>query len=382
MGFSDLISGKRQPLPYQEEFLSLIKEAGSKEVSETTFYTLSGREPFSEKDYRQIVRVRTPDLAQRIDTAFGYIARMMIAQRLPVNRTYALSGLPDGAGISLLMRKFGNEENSPAIPVTAEAIANSYLLTGESGKNDPAKVAEAGWFHALLEEIGRTGNAPESEDGVMDLLSVRESREFQSALPELLELMETFRKKFLSEAKIMTKKSSVYYAPTFGLPMESAGGGLVSGVAIDGALYEFTTAPTHECDTNMVTRLLGYSFFRIADALAERYRYGNNYEHFMKKSNGMLTESLIGGRYDDDGLYRLVTRFLEDGAMPVRFASELINELENLNGVIGRIGVYRARYGETERADCVDYEEKYHDRIVESIERMIEGYRKTEETHL
>lgn len=382
MSFSDLISGKRQPLPYQEEFLSLIKEAGSKEVSETTFYTMSGREPFSEKDYSQIVRVRTPELAQKIDTAFGYIARMMIAQRIPVNRTCALRGLPDAAGFNILLRKFGHEENSPAMLVTTEAISNSFLLTGESGENNPVKVAEAGWFHALLDEIGQTGNAPENEQDVKDLLSVRENREFQSALPELLELMETFRKKFLSEAKIMTKKSSVYYAPTFGLPMESAGGGFVSGVAIDGALYEFTTAPTHECDTNMVTRLLGYSFFRIADALAERYRYGKDYEYFMKKSNGMLDESSIGERYNDNGLYWLITRFLEDGAMPVRFAASLINELENLNGVVGRIGVYRARYGETERADCVDYEETYHDRIVESIERMIEGYRKTEETHL
>lgn len=252
MSLTTMLKGKKE---IDLELQMILKEIIP---NKKQFCTVSGTEAFSSK-YRIAApyNLKIPYHSSVVGTAFDYMARFMISQKVTTNKDHVTVGLTAENGLerikcycdkklsSLLEEKF----NQGVI------LINQFILNKEMKVDDLLPYAA---FMARLEHIYRAGMPPrEMKDGMLD-------DEENHIIADLKQLCEVFRERFMIP-QVMTSESNVVFNPHFGIASKSCGGA-DADIYIDGTLYDFKTSKATGYKWQEIAQIFGYYFLNCIAA--------------------------------------------------------------------------------------------------------------------
>lgn len=230
MSLTSMIKGKSDR---DKEFQRIIKRSLPKKAS---FTTMSGKTPFSSKEYVQMVPYSLTNVyyASVVGTAFDYLARIIVAQKIKSGKSASYKNLVAERGL-LLLSRFVDEKTLKLLKEKYDSGIEEFkkfVLSKESYKLE--KVIPVSCFLARLEHVARTGLPPTDIQGSMF------NNEVSEIIKDLEILCKTFIEVFVS-SDIVKETSLVIFNPTFGFPSMYCGGA-DADVYIDGVLYDFKTS--------------------------------------------------------------------------------------------------------------------------------------------
>ena len=283
MSLTSMLKGKRE---IDIELQTLLRNMIP---TKKQFSTLSGNEAFSTKaSIKAPYILSNPHYSSVVGTAFDYMARFIVAQKVTNNKNNAISKLNAKNGLEIIKR-FCDKKTIKSLETKFDKSIN---LASEFVKHSEINFEELlpyATYLARLELTYRSGMPPQDIKG--SLLG----KEEQEILEDLQRLCVVFIEHFMI-TEVIKPESNVVYNPHFGIASMICGGA-DADIFIDGTLYDFKTS-----------KKPGYSWIEIAQ---------------------------IFGYY-----------FLN------KIAANLKDDKAKLNGyTINRLSIYKARYGEIEFID-------------------------------
>jgi hypothetical protein len=254
---------------------SLInKDKGFKEILQSveppkeSFYTLSGKKPFSDEYISRVPSaMKNVHQASLLGTAFDYMARLRIAKLKKdkeVTQSFRAMGgmrkllvLPDGG-------RLFQEKYKPWIETVRENMQSRESIES---------LYEIAVHMAKLEQIYR--GAVEAE--TVDLDSIFNQPAPDDIRRELEGMMEVFEETFMTQ-ELLKKKKSIYYSPEFGIGSLLVGGA-DADILIDGTLYDFKTTKEHSGTKRDLLQLMGYFLLNELSyhAYSEEHELGSHH---------------------------------------------------------------------------------------------------------
>jgi hypothetical protein len=309
MSLSSLLKGSG---PKQKEFQGIIREVIPNKKS---FQTISGKEAFSGTDYEVLVpyNLVKSDNASIIGTAFDYLARIMLARVVKMNRSESYSNITAEGGLIVLSRILkGNRTIERKIEKRYKKIIKR-LKAYSNNKRDIKELVLDVSFLAKLERIFRSGIPPSN--------LLRKSffdDPDDEVIKDLEQLCDVFQDRFIQTIK---PNSEIIYNPDFGVSSAFVRGA-DADVIIDGILYDFKTG-----------RKIGYKWQEVAQIVG-----------YFLLNEISLDINNAGDKYHTDDSYQYLD--------------------------IKRIAFYRARYGEVEYID-INY---FNDEFIEMAKKNLASY--------
>lgn len=231
-----------------KEFQQIIRRAlPTKEL----FQTITDRPAFSRKDYIAYApyNLKKHYNASLVGIAFDYLARIIIAQKVELNKEASYEDLTGEYAIPILERVL---ETKPRVvkkvKKRVEKCKKNFKRVTQNKIHVKEVIVDA-CFLAKLEAIARTGIPP------LDLLEPSFfNKPEDEIVNDLLQICEVFNTTFLP---LVHADSKVYYNPNFGIAS-----GLVRGadadIIIDGTLYDFKTGKPIGYKWQDIAQVLGY----------------------------------------------------------------------------------------------------------------------------
>lgn len=250
------------------------------------FSTAYGQTPFSKYEMLAPYELSNPADAGIVGTAFDYLARVMIAQPLEMNKEDSLLGLKALIGIERIAKKINEKElkvlRNKYIDVLVDFIdyvySNYALLPNNiiekcrqeefqawskyvhkasfssfKPNTDINKLIQGAYYFAKLEQVYRTGGML-PENGISSLIE-GPSKEL---ITDLSNLCSVFKERFI-EGGLVKPNSVVIFNPSFGIASYACGGA-DADVYVDGVLYDLKTSKKTGYSWQEVAQLVMYYY--------------------------------------------------------------------------------------------------------------------------
>lgn len=261
MSLTSLIKGKSEPAEKLQTILrSVLPKKGE-------FYTLSGKDPFSSSYTTRVPYELTNNhYPSVVGTAFDYMARLIVAQKLSnvEDEVWIDSTSEKGLAYLLVISPKSLHKRLQKKYEKGQKIAERFV---KSQTEITDKLLDYSTYLARLEQIIRSGMPPQDIEG--SLLS----DEVDEIINELGKMCVVFESEFMVP-EIMTSESDVVFNPHFGRSSQACGGA-DADIFIDGVLYDFKT-----------TKKIGYAWQDIAQIFG--YYFLNEIAGKMKDDVAML----------------------------------------------------------------------------------------------
>jgi hypothetical protein len=246
MSLTSMLKGKRE---MDIQLQTILREIIP---TKKQFYTISGSEAFSSKYYTAApYNLSIPYHSSVVGTAFDYMARFMVSQKIINNKDTVSDGLVAKNSLEILKR-YTDEKTSKFIE---RKLSKGISLINKFVNDKDMKFEELlpyATFMARLEHIFRSGRLPDDIQGV--LLGTEESE----IIEDLKRLCEVFIERFWIP-QIINPYSNVVFNPHFGLASNSCGGA-DADIYVDGTLYDFKTSKSPGYKWSDIAQLFGYFF--------------------------------------------------------------------------------------------------------------------------
>lgn len=264
MSLTSLLKGKKDQDRLVQQILRNIIPAKS------DFYTLSGKDPFSSKYViRAPYQLDKPYDSSVVGTAFDYLARFIIAQKIKDYRLSVLEKLNASRGLDIVHAYFPSNIRKKVQGKYEQGIkkVRGFIMNHSYSISEVVPYAS---FLARLEIIMRSGMLP--KDVQASLLD----DENEKIICDLENLCDVFYKVFI-KSNVITPDSTVIFNPHFGLASRSCGGA-DADIFIDGTLYDFKTSKSSGYKWQDVAQLLGYYCLdniakKISDQRSSLYKH-------------------------------------------------------------------------------------------------------------
>lgn len=213
------------------------------------FKTVSGHIPFS-KEYTEYAIYKLDNMSNSglIGTAFDYIARWLVAQKVNFLKENSYTNLVAEAG----MNKSKIVANRMGLDI--EEVYNEGIQCCKqfvNGEHNKSKLIETAILFAKFEIIYRAIPRPFIQQELEKLSWIEE--EIYEDLENLFDVFKTN----MIESGLVNEDSSVVYNPTFG-DVSRLCGGADADIYIDGILYDFKC--TRQCGYRWtdISQIFGY----------------------------------------------------------------------------------------------------------------------------
>lgn len=256
MSLTSMIKGKREiDIELQNTLRDIIPK-------KQQFCTFSGTEAFSsKKNIEAPYNLSNPYHASVVGTAFDYMARFIVSQKINRNREDVTEGLTSVFGLMHLIQVC-DKKTSKSLETKFDNginLVNKFINHSEMKFEEILSYAS---YFARLEHIYRSGVLPKDIKG--SLLGKEESE----VIEDLKRLCKVFIDRFMIP-QIITAESNVVFNPAFGIASISCGGA-DADIYIDGTLFDFKTSKQTGYKWQEVAQIFGYYFLNcIADQLKD-----------------------------------------------------------------------------------------------------------------
>lgn len=305
MSLTSMLKGKKD---MDIRIQSILREYIPKKKE---FLTLSDKDAFSsayiiEAPYNLN---KTHD-SSVVGTAFDYLARFIVAQKIISNKHSVLEDLTANWALKIIHRHC---EKKIAKAIEAK-YDNGMKQTKNFIDNKDATFDEIipyASFLARLEIISRSGMLPNDVKG--SLLG----QEDKKIYADLIRLCEVFNERFMIQ-EVIKPDSTVVFNPHFGLASISCGGA-DADIYIDGTLYDFKTS-----------KMTGYRWIEIAQI------FGYYYLNCIATRLNDHKASLKGFEIKRLAFYRArfgEIEYVDIGGMDKKKMNLVVHELEDLLGL-------------------------------------------------
>lgn len=216
------------------------------------FSTLSGNEAFSTKAIIKAPYILSnPHYSSIVGTAFDYMARFIVSQKVTKNKYDAITKLNATNGLEIIKRYCDKK----TIKSLETKFDKSIHLATKFAKHSDINFEELlpyATFLAKLELTYRSGMPPQDIKG--SLLG----KEKVEILEDLQRLCLVFIEHFMI-AEVIKPESKVVFNPHFGNASKMCGGA-DADIFIDGTLYDFKTSKKPGYSWIEIAQIFGYYF--------------------------------------------------------------------------------------------------------------------------
>jgi len=302
MSLTSLINGNSS---HAKQFQEILRQHLP---AKTNFLTYSNRKAFSKYEIKIPSSFSNNYFSSVAGTAFDYLARTIIAQKVTNNKNQAYTELIAEEGLSILKMRRGLNTNNQFLMKYDNGIQLFKDFVHSKNGVDIKKIIPAACYFARLEHIFRSNMLPKD---IKESLIDDENPEI---IRDLEGLCNVFLDTFVND--IVGKESYVIFNPTFGDAAERIGGA-DADIFIDGVLYDFKTSKFTGYNWKHIAQLWGYYLlYRIAIL-------NDDPEVDLIKKN-IFRIAIYRARYGE----------IEYFNMNLMSEDEIMNAVNNLNGYI------------------------------------------------
>ncbi|MEK5530659.1 hypothetical protein MKX79_14935 [Viridibacillus sp. FSL R5-0468] len=264
MSLTSMLKGKKE---IDIELQTILREIIP---SKKDFCTVSGNEAFSSKySIEAPYNLNYPQQSSVVGTAFDYMARFIVAQKINSNKIDVFVDLTAGRGLEIIKRYC----NKKTIRLLEKKFEDGINLVNEFVNNNIKfeKLLLFAVYMARLEIVYRSGIPPK------DIKSSMLGKEESEIVVDLKQLCEVFIERFIIP-QVITSNSNVVFNPHFGVASLSCGGA-DADIYIDGTLYDFKTTKATGYRWQEIAQIFSYYLLNcIAIDLKDKSAKLDNYE--------------------------------------------------------------------------------------------------------
>jgi hypothetical protein len=252
MSLTAMLKGKRE---IDIELQTILRDVIP---NKNQFSTLSGTEAFSSSSNIAVpYNLTNPYYASVIGTAFDYMARFIVAQKIICNKEKVTDGLTAKRGLDII-KEYCDEKTAKSLQTKFNKGLNLIKKFVYDSDLNFVELLRFATYMARLEHIFRSGMPPKD---IRESLLGREEKEI---IEDLKRLCEVFIERFMIP-QIICPESNVVFNPHFGIASMRCGGA-DADLYIDGTLYDFKTSKKTGYQWKEIAQIFGYYFLNCIAA--------------------------------------------------------------------------------------------------------------------
>jgi hypothetical protein len=221
------------------------------------FCTLSGTEAFSSSwSIVAPYNLRNPYHSSVVGTAFDYMARFIVAQKIISNKEKVTARLTAEIGLEII-KVYCDQKTTKSLETKFNKGINLVKRFVNDSEMNFVELLRYASFMARLEHIFRAGPPSDIKGSLL-------GKEEKEIIEDLKRLCEVFIEKFMIP-QVITSESNVVFNPDFGTTSRRCGGA-DADLYIDGTLYDFKTSKQTGYRWKEIAQIFGYYFLNCIAA--------------------------------------------------------------------------------------------------------------------